>query len=51
MIINAVNKFNKPYIGKIKIKIIFRNLIEVSKEILVQSLTTLGKELSMHSTI
>ena len=49
MIINAVNKYNKPHPGKLEVKIIFRNKIEVSKEILVQSLTTLGEKLTLMS--
>ena len=43
MTINAVNKNIKPKPGKIEVKIIFGNKIEVSKEILVQSFATLGE--------
>ena len=43
MIINAVNKYNKPLPpNKLEVRIMFRNKIEVSKEVLVQSITTLG---------
>ena len=44
MIINAVNKYNKPLPGKIEVKIMFRYKVEVSKEVLVQSITTLGEK-------
>ena len=43
MTINAVNKNIKPKPGKTEVKIIFGNKIEVSKEIVVQSLATLGE--------
>ena len=43
MTINAVNKNIQPKPGKIEVKIIFGNKIEVSKEILVQSVATLGE--------
>ena len=45
MIINAVNTYNKPKPDKIEVKIIFRNKIEVSKDILVQSINTLGEKI------
>ena len=43
MTINAVNKNIQPKPDKIEVKIIFGNKIEVSKEILVQSVATLGE--------
>ena len=48
MIINAVNTYNKPKPDKIEVKIIFRNKIEVSKDILVQSINSLGEKFILH---
>ena len=45
MIINDVNKYDISKPDKIEVKIMIRNKVEVSKEILVQSITTLGEKL------
>ena len=45
MIINDVNKYDISKPDKIEVKIMIRNKVEVSKEILVQSITTLGEKI------